>query len=181
MELRKNFNHKLCLKKKKYLNLKHTPSNALSTRLMKKGNFLKSYKMLKYFFYRHFLIKKFKTIPMTSNFLFFYSKYFSFRDLDRVLMWKYNQLDCMFNSKVKKLKKKKQQLSKLVFIVGVKRLVLCMNFIKYIILLNCRRKKKNMTHNLFTPLYNYIVYDKNNLVIKVKYRIYKQKLMQLQT
>ena len=82
---------------------------------------------------------------------------------------------------MKKIKKKKIQLSKLVFIVGVKRLVLCMNLIKYIILLNCRRKKKNMTYSLFTPLYNYIVYDKNNLVIKVKYRIYKQKLMQLQT
>jgi hypothetical protein len=127
------------------------------------------------------LRKKFKSIPLMSNFLFFYNKYFSFRDLDRILSWKYLTLDCMFSNKSKKNKKKKQQLNNIVFIRGVKRVILCINFIKYSILLNCKRKKKNITLEMFNPLFKFIIEDKNNFAIKVKYRIYKQKLMKLQS
>lgn len=85
-QLRKKFQHKLCFKKKyTHLNLKHTPSYALTTRLMGRGNFLKTYKILKYFFYKTFLLKNFNNIPSSSIFKYFYSKYHSFRDLDRVL------------------------------------------------------------------------------------------------
>ena len=84
--------------------------------------------------------------------------------------------------KVKKNKKKqKQQPLKLLFITGIKRTLLCINFLKYIILLRSKRKKKNLTLSLFSPLFNYITEDKNNAVLRVKYRIYKHKLMQLQS
>lgn len=72
-------------------------------------------------------------------------------------------------------------MNKLIFIKGVKRLLLCINFLKYLILLNCKRKKQNMNYNLFLPLFNYLTNDKNNLVLKVKYRLYKQKLIKLQS
>lgn len=85
-ELRTKFKHKICYKKKyNFLNLKHTPTYAIVNRIMKRGNFLKIYKPLKYFFYDQLLDKKFKDIPHLSNFLFFYNKYSSFKDLDRVL------------------------------------------------------------------------------------------------
>jgi hypothetical protein len=116
-----------------------------------------------------------------SNFLFFYNKYSSFKDLDRVLMWKYSILDCMFSNKTRKLKKKKQKMTKLIFIRGIKRIILCINFIKYIILLTCKKKKKNMLIKLFSPLFNYITNDKTSLVLKVKYRIYRQKLIKMQS
>lgn len=85
-EYREKFNYKICLKKKyKFINLKNTPTNALANRLTNKGNFLKVYKHIKYFYYKLLLRKQFKNIPLMSNFLFFYNKYNSFKDLDRVL------------------------------------------------------------------------------------------------
>lgn len=180
-ELRSNFKHKICYKKKyNFLNLKHTPSYALSTRLIKRGNVIKIYKILNNFFYNELLRKKFSKISLLSNFLFFYNKYYSFRDINRVLYWKYSQLNCMFSHKAKFFKKKKQYSTKLIFVTNQKRLLLAINFLKCLILLNVKRRKKNLTTNLFNPLFNYITVDKNNLVEKVKYRIYRQKLMQLQ-
>lgn len=180
-KLRETFSHKFCFKKKHYfLKLKQSPSTALAGRLTKKGNFLKTYKLLKRFYYNYMLTKLFKKIPLTSNFLFFYNKYVSFRDLDRVLMWKYKALDCMFSHKSKTLRKKKQQLTKIIFISGKKKIILCMNFIKCLILLNCKRKKKKMNYKLFLPLFDYLTNDKTSLVLKIKYKIYRQKLIQMQ-
>lgn len=86
-EMRDAFKHKMCYKKKyHFLDLKHTPSGALANRLMKRGNFLKVYKTLKKFYYKDMLRVSFNKIPSLSNFLFFYNKYNSFRDLDRVLL-----------------------------------------------------------------------------------------------
>lgn len=181
-EMRTNFKNKICYKKKYiFLNLKHTPTIALTNRIMRKGNFLKIYKILKKFYYCNMLEKDFNKISPLSNFLFFYNKYYSFRDFDRVLYWKLIQLDCMFNNKVKFYKKKKQKVSNLTFITGIKRVVLCINILKFLIILNIRRKRKNVTPQMFNPIFNYISLDKTNLAIEVKHKIYKQKLMQLQT
>ena len=43
-----------------------------------------------------------------------------------------------------------------------------------------KRKQTNITTKMFTPVFNYLSYDRKNLVITIKHRIYKQKLMQLQ-
>jgi hypothetical protein len=56
-----------------------------------------------------------------------------------------------------------------------------MNFIKCLILLNCKRKKKNMTYKIFLPLFNHLVDDKTSLILKIKYKIYRQKLIQMQS
>lgn len=88
----------------------------------------------------------------------------------------------MFNAKTRKIKSKKKKKFNLnlVFIKGIKRTLLCINIIKYIILLNLKKKKKNLNYNFLNPLYYFLMQDKVNLVIKIKYRIYKHKLMQLQ-
>jgi hypothetical protein len=87
LENKKLLQYKICYKKKyKFLNLKNSTSQALSNRLMKRGNFLKIYKLLRKFFYNNVLKQKFSSIPLMSNFLFFYNKYQSFRDFDRVLL-----------------------------------------------------------------------------------------------
>lgn len=183
LEEKKKFQYKICYKKKySFLNLKNLPSQALSNRLMKQGNYLKIYKLLKKFYYDYILRSKFSEIPLMSNFLFFYNKHQSFKDFDRVLLWKYNSLDCMFNAKTRKIKNKKKKKFNLnlIFIKGIKRTLLCINIIKYIILLNLKKKKKNLNYNYLLPLYNFIMQDKINLVTKIKFRIYKHKLMQLQ-
>lgn len=178
-ENKKNFQYKICYKKKyKFLNLKNTPSQALANRLMKRGNFLKTYKLLKKFYYNFILKFNFKKIPVTSNFLFFYNKYHSFKNFDKVLLWKYKSLDCMFSLKTRKIKKKKSL--NLIFTAGINRILFCINIIKFTILLNLKRKKKNLNYEYFNPLYKFLMYDRNNLILKFKYRIYKHKLMQLQ-
>lgn len=109
LENKQNFQYKFCYKKKyRFLNLKNSPSKALTNRLMKRGNFLKIYKLIKKFYYIFILRQKFSSIPLMSNFLFFFKKYQSFRDFDRVLLWKYSVLDCMFTAKTRKIKKKKK-------------------------------------------------------------------------
>lgn len=181
-EMRYSFKHKICYKKKyQFLSLKHTPSYAITNRLMRKGNVLKIYKILKKFYYKDMLYKNFYKIPPLSNFLFFFNKYYSFRDFDRVLHWKLIQLDCMYTNKVSFYKKKKQQNSTLLFIRGVKRTLLCINILKFLILLKIQRKRKNINTKLFNPIFNYLTEDKKNLAISVKHKIYKQKLMQLQS
>ena len=184
LDNKQSFQYKFCYKKKyHFLNLKHTASQSLSNRLMKRGNFLKIYKLVKKFYYIYILRHKFSSVPLMSNFLFFYNKYQSFRDFDRVLLWKYNSLDCMFTAKTRKIKKKKKKKFNLnlLFIVGLKRTLLCINIIKYVILMGLRRKKKNLSFNYLQPLFSYLMQDKVNSVIKIKYKIYKHKLMQLQS
>ena len=86
MELRKKFSLKICYKKKyNFLNLKYTPRHALASRLTKRGNFIKTYRLLKNFYYIYILKVKKKLIDKKNNFLFLYSKYLSFKDFDRVL------------------------------------------------------------------------------------------------
>jgi hypothetical protein len=87
----------------------------------------------------------------------------------------------MFNNKVKYYKKKKQKVSNLIFITGIKRVILCINILKFLILLKIKRKQKNINTKMFTPIFNYLSLDRNSLAIEVKHKIYKQKLMQLQT
>lgn len=184
LENKQNFQYKFCYKKKyKFLNLKNSPTQALSNRLMKRGNYLKIYKLVKRFYYDFILRQKFKSIPLMSNFLFFFKKYQSFRDFDRVLLWKYNSLDCMFTAKTRKIvkKKKKKFNLNLLFITGLKRTLLCINIIKYIVLMNLKRRKKNISFLFLSPLFQYLMSDKVNSVVKIKYKIYKHKLMQLQS
>lgn len=179
---RKNTQEKLCYKKKyKFLNLKQTATQQLATRLMKRGNYLKVYKVIKKYYYMRVLRDLFYSIPMSSNFMFFFNKYQSFRDFDRVLHWKYSMLDCMFSAKTRKTKKNKKKINTigLVFITGLKRSLFCLSLIKYVLLLQLRRKKKNLTFDYLTPVFNYLMHDRQNPIISLKYKIYKHKLMQM--
>jgi hypothetical protein len=89
----------------------------------------------------------------------------------------------MFTAKTRKIKKKKKKKFNLnlIFITGLKRTLLCINIIKYLILMNLKRRKKNLSFFFLQPLFNYLMTDKVNSVIKIKYKIYKHKLMQLQS
>jgi hypothetical protein len=85
-------------------------------------------------------------------------------------------------TKKKKNVKKKQSYSiNLLFLTGIKIILFCINFIKYVTLLQCKKKKKNLKLDLFRQLYLYLIYDKSNSVTKIKFQIYKHKLMQLQS
>jgi hypothetical protein len=108
--------------------------------------------------------------------LFLYKTYTSFKDLDRVLFWKYRSLNCLFNYKVKKFRKKKKKISNIKFVFKKKRLLISLNFIKCLVLLDCRRGIKKMQFKFFEALYDFIINDKSSLVLKVKLKIYKLKL-----
>lgn len=85
----------------------------------------------------------------------------------------------MFSFKVRKMKKKKKTLTNLIFITGNKRIILSINFLKYVILLHTKKKEKNMNTNYFLPLGDFLSKDKNNMVVKIKYKIYKKKLAKM--
>jgi hypothetical protein len=91
----------------------------------------------------------------------------------------------MFTLKTKELKKKKKKkkkiLFKLIYISGIKRILLAFNLVKLLILLRCKKKEKCMTMLFFLPLYKYLVNDKKNQVLAIKYKIYQKKLMQVQS
>ncbi len=87
LENKKKFQYKICYNKKySFLNLKHSTSQSITNRLLKRGNFLKMYKLIKTFYYKFILRNKFQSISLTSNYMFFFKKYQSFRDFDRVLL-----------------------------------------------------------------------------------------------
>jgi hypothetical protein len=80
------FQHKICYNQKlNFLKLKSTPSKSIACRITKRGNFLKTYKQLKYFFYKFLLKTYFKKIPVNSNFLYLFYRYHSFKNFDSVL------------------------------------------------------------------------------------------------
>ena len=82
----------------------------------------------------------------------------------------------MFSHKCKYLKKKKKTLTNLNFLLSRKRVLISINFIKYLILLDYRIKEKKFQFKLFTPLYNFITNDRSNLLLRVKLQIYKIKV-----
>ena len=85
----------------------------------------------------------------------------------------------MFSYKIKRFKKSKKIKDNLEFIRGVKRTILCINYIKYLILLYCKRRSKNMIYKLFMPLNDYLIQDKGSMVMKIKYKVYRKKLVNL--
>ena len=92
-------------------------------------------------------------------------------------------LDYMFSAKKRKNKKNKKKINTigLVFITGLKRSLYCLSLLKYVILLQLRRKKKNLNFDYLFPVFSYLMYDRQNPVISLKYKIYKHKLMQMKS
>ena len=79
------FKHKICYKNKlAFLRLKQTPTNAITTRLMKRGLFLKLYKTF-LSFYMKVLLPHIKTLNIKNELKNLYIRYFSFNDFNRIL------------------------------------------------------------------------------------------------
>ena len=57
--------------------------------------------------------------------------------------------------------------------------MLAINFLKYIILLSVKKNGNNMIPDYFLPLGNFLSKDRDSVLIKIKYRIYKKKLAKM--
>lgn len=168
---RNKFQHKICFKSNLYhLRLKTTPAIAIATRLFRDGNFLRLYKKLhKSFLYK--LMPNINKLPQNNEFKNLFDQYQSFCDINRVLFWKLNSINCLFNLKKLGLKKN------LYYLQPQKRVVLVLLWIKNIIKLK-KNDKLNCSVNLFTPLWNFISSNKdNNEIINLKLKIYKIRLL----
>ena len=168
---RYKFQHKICFKNNiNYLRLKTTPSIAITSRLFRDGNFLRLYKKLqKSFLYK--LMPNISKLPQNNEFKNLFNQYQSFCDINRVLFWKLNSVNCLFNLKKLGLKKN------LYYLKPEKRVVLVLLWIKNIIKLK-KNDKLNCSVNLFTPLLNFISANKvNNEIINLKLKIYKIRLL----
>lgn len=102
---RVSFKHKICFRPAlEHLQLKTTPTSAITGRLIRDGKFLRIYKLLR----TSLLTKVINTasqLPHNNEFKNLYYRYYSFRDLDRVLFWKIMAINSLFN--IKKLSNKR--------------------------------------------------------------------------
>lgn len=74
---------------------------------------------------------------------------------------------------------KKKIIKNLIFITGIKRILLALNFIK-ILIVSRQNKRKNHNYKMFTPVYHFIVKNKKSNVEHLKLKIYKLKLLKMQ-
>ena len=149
---------------------KDTPTRTLTGQLFRRGNFLKTYKLLKLFFNSYFLREIIPKELKTKIFVYYFNKYKSFKDLDRAFWWKLQQINCMFNLKKKKV-------TYVYGVNGIKRVLLLFKWLKNLILLNYN--KKNHTVNLFKPLAHFLLAEKNNKLLNIKLKIYRVKLVEI--
>ena len=114
------YNLNLCFKKHlNFLKYKQSFSKALSNRIVKRSNYMRSYKDINYFYILYLrsninssIYKKNFTRNFLSNdvsvFLYAYKQYVCLNDLNRVLLWRLVQLDSMFKLRTSIVKKKKK-------------------------------------------------------------------------
>lgn len=93
------FINKLVIKRNKNLALKYTPSIYLCTKLTKHGLTLKTYKNLqKQFLYT--IVPYISQLPDNNelkNLLYLYN---SFYNLNKIILWKFNAINPLFNTKI---------------------------------------------------------------------------------
>jgi hypothetical protein len=82
---RRKFQHKICYKGyDSHLKLKTTPTQALATRLMRDGQFIKLYRNCHSFYFKT-MYKNVKSLPENNEFKNLFFQYQSFTDFNRVL------------------------------------------------------------------------------------------------
>lgn len=174
IENRKYFNHKICYKKRyNFLKFKSTPTKSLATRLFNHGNFLKTYKLCKKYFYKYFLFNNIKKLDREDEFFKFFYNSVNSRDFDQVLLWKIQQIDCIFDMK---LNKKDPKYSYIYYIKDQKRYLLVLSWLKCLFFLE---KKKYNSLSLFKPLDNFLLSKKtDNQIYNIKLIQYHLKLIQ---
>lgn len=83
IQLRKLFNARLCLKKKKiFIQYRNTPSLAIVNRTFTHGKFLKKFKLFKKYFLKHFFIQVVAGLQDNNNYLKMYNAGNSFKNTD---------------------------------------------------------------------------------------------------
>ncbi len=168
---RNKFQHKICFSNSKiHLKLKSTPTLSITSRLCRDGKFLGMYRLCNNFFLNKILTNV-KFLAQNNEFKNVFYQYQSFTDFNRVLFWRINSINALFN--LKKLKKKKL----LYYLRPERRVVVVLAWLKYIIKL----KKKdfyNKNIKLFYPLINFICANKSvNEVYHLKLKIYKLRVL----
>lgn len=117
--IRNLYNLKLCFKKHlTFLKYKENFSKALSNRVVRRSNYMRSYKDINYFYIlylRSNLTSNNYTLRFTRNFLsndvslflYAYKQYMCLNDLNRALLWRLVQIDSMFKLRTTEVKRKK--------------------------------------------------------------------------
>ncbi len=168
---RKRFQHKICFKPSlHFLKAKSLPTISLTTRLMKKGEFIKLYKFcLKFYLIK--VLPVIKYLPDNSEFKTIFSLYRCFIDFDQILVWKLQTVNPLFN--MKKLKKKKL----LYYLRPERRIVLILQWLKALLKIK-KKNQHNLNMNIFKPLFTFLATNKkNNITTHLKLKIYGWRLL----
>lgn len=171
---RKLFNHKICYKNRyKFLKFKSTVSKSLATRLFHHGKFLKTYKVCKKYYYNYFLKNNIKNLKENEEFFKYFNTYLNSRDFDQTLLWKIQQIDCIFDMKPNK---KDPRYPYIYYIKDQKRFLLVLSWLKSIFMIE---KKKYNNIKLFKPLDNFLLSKQNeSLIYNIKIQQYELKFLQ---
>lgn len=165
------FQHKICYRSdRSELRGKSTPTIALSSRLFRDGRSLSIYKNCNKFFLQTILSNVRKLAP-NNEFKNLFYQYQSFTDFNRVLFWRINSINTIFN--LKKLKTRKL----LYYLRPERRVVVVLFWLKFIIKMK-KKDRENNNPQLFQPLINFICANKSvNEVHFLKLKIYKLRVL----
>ena len=168
---RLKFQHKICFKDdNQHLRGKSTPTLAITGRLFRDGKQLRLYKNCNKFFIQS-IFKNISNLSPNNEFKNLFYQYQSFTDFNRVLFWRINAINALFN--IKKLKNRKL----LYYLRPERRVVVVMFWLKYIIKLK-KLNYNNNSINLFKPMINFICANKSfNEAYHLKLKIYKLRVM----
>ena len=165
------FQHKICYKNDYvHLKLKSTPTKDLATRLMRDGKFLTLYRNSHKFYFKT-MYKNVRTLAENNEFKNLFFQYQSFTDFNRVLFWRLNSVNALFN--LKKLKTRRI----LYYLWPHKRITTVLFWLKFILKLN---KKDNNNNNprLYKPLINFICLNQEiNEIFHLKLKLYRLRLL----
>ena len=96
---RSQFFKKICFSKNKYLGTKVSPTKYLTTKLSRHGLALFAYRNTTKF-YLNRVLKNVLKLSDNNEFKNLYMLYDSFKDFNRVIVWRVTQLNPLFNLKI---------------------------------------------------------------------------------
>ena len=187
--IREIYNLKMCYKKHlTFLKYKDNFSKYLSNRIVKRSNYLRSYKDLNYFYVLYLrsnlinnqftkrFTKRFNTKD-ASTFLYAYNQYLGLNDLNRALLWKLTQIDSMFKLRTTSLKYKKKNfyVNRIAFIKSKYRILISWTWLKLFIKSFNQRDNIDRLHK---SLENFLTSkDDKHVITQIKYDVYRLQLL----
>lgn len=137
---------------------------------MRDGKFLTLYRNSHTFYFKT-MYKNVRALAENNEFKNLFFQYQSFTDFNRVLFWRLNSVNALFN--LKKLKNRRI----IYYLWPKKRMTTVLFWLKFVIKLN-RPDNNSNNYKIYKPLINFVCLNKDiNEIFHLKLKIYKIRLL----